>query len=152
MRAGVKHVRLFVGEMATDDRGVIRFVDKAPLASLKRLYVVENFSTSTIRAWHGHQRETKFVAVLHGAALVAVVRLTNPHRPSKASKPQRFVLSAQQSALLCIPPGYANGWRALARGTSILFLSTATAEESKVDDIRFPPNYWGSTVWEVEDR
>jgi dTDP-4-dehydrorhamnose 3,5-epimerase len=119
---------------------------------VKRFYIVENFSTNTIRAWHGHLKEAKIVYPLQGSAIVAAVAMTNPRRPSKKTRPERFVLSAKEPAALYIPAGYANGFKSLAEGTSLIFLSTATLAESQADDHRFPWDYWGGQVWEVANR
>jgi dTDP-4-dehydrorhamnose 3,5-epimerase len=62
------------------------------------------------------------------------------------------VLSDQKPGLVFIPPGYANGFRSLVPDTHILFFSTASLEESKGDDYRFPADYWGSQIWQVENR
>lgn len=145
-------VTVFPGGLAVDDRGSLHFVAGMPFVGIKRFYIVENFSTNTIRAWHGHLKEAKIVYPLRGAAIVAAVAMTNPRRPSKKAKPERFILSAQRPAALYIPPGYANGFRALERETSLIFFSTSTAEESKRDDYRFPADYWGNGVWEVINR
>lgn len=148
----MEEVKLFEGGISVDDRGSIRFVADVPFARIKRFYIIENFSTNTIRAWHGHLKEAKFVCVVRGSALVAATQLGDPQKPSQKNTPQRFVLSSHQAALLYIPPGYANGFRSLEADTSLIFFSTATAEESKADDYRFPWDYWGGQVWEVANR
>lgn len=142
----------FPGGLAVDDRGSLRFVADIPFTGIKRFYIVENFSTNTIRAWHGHLKEAKIVYPLRGSAIVAAVPLTNPRRPSQKTKPGRFILSAQKPSALYVPAGYANGFKSLAEGTSLIFFSTSTVEESKGDDYRFPADYWGNTVWEVANR
>lgn len=142
----------FPGGLAIDDRGSLRFVAGLPFAGIKRFYIIENFSTATIRAWHGHLKEAKIIYPLRGAAIVAAVLLSNPRRPSKKTKPERFVLSAKKLAALYIPAGYANGFKILEEGTSLIFFSTSTVEESKQDDYRFPADYWGNNIWEVANR
>jgi len=34
----------------------------------------------------------------------------------------------------------------------VIFFSTADINETQGDDYRFPYNYWGSEIWEVENR
>ena len=82
----------------------------------------------------------------------AAVKLDDIKNPSKDAPVQRFVLSDKKPAILFIPPGYANGFRPLEPSTCIQFYSTSTLEETKGDDYRFPPDYWGTAVWEVENR
>lgn len=145
-------VKLFPGDSSVDDRGSVRFVPDVPLTDVKRLYVVANFSTRTIRAWHGHLKEAKFVCAVRGSALVAVVPLDDPRRPDKKATVQRFVLSTLKPAVLYVPAGHANGFRVLEADTSLMFFSTASVEESQADDYRFAWDYWGSSVWDVENR
>lgn len=144
--------KIIEGGLSVDDRGQLSFVNGFALARARRFYLVENFSTDTVRAFHGHLREEKFVFVVCGSALVAVAPLDDPHQPSREIQPCRFVLSDRQPRILHIPAGYANGFRALEPGTKILFFSTATLEESQGDDCRFPFDYWGADVWQVESR
>ncbi|HEV2386505.1 MAG TPA: dTDP-4-dehydrorhamnose 3,5-epimerase family protein [Candidatus Acidoferrales bacterium] len=140
---------LIPGGFAVDDRGQVTFVNGFPFEKIRRFYVVENFTTETVRAFHGHRKEEKFVFVASGSALVATAELGNDLQPSKATKPRRFVLSGRQPRILHIPAGYANGFKALEPGTKIIFFSTATLEASQQDDHRFPYDYWGEDVWKV---
>lgn len=144
--------KLIKGGIAVDDRGTLTFVNDFDFKGVKRCYQVKNFSKSTIRAFHGHQKEAKYAYVAKGSALVAVVKMTSTTKPSKKELVQRFVLSDKSPAVLYIPPGYANGFRSLEADTLIIFFSTSTLEESKGDDYRFPADYWGKKVWEVENR
>jgi dTDP-4-dehydrorhamnose 3,5-epimerase len=73
-------------------------------------------------------------------------------KPSTDKKVERFVLSARKPSLLFVPPGYANGFKPLEEGTIMVFFSTASVEESKDDDYRFPYDYWGASIWDVENR
>lgn len=138
--------------MAVDDRGQLTFANDFNFSGVKRFYMVENFSTDTIRAFHGHAKEAKYVLVVSGSAIVAAVKVNDFSNPDKDEKVNRFVLSARKPSLLFIPSGYANGFRPLEKWTKIMFFSTSSLEESKGDDYRLPADYWGKTVWEVENR
>jgi dTDP-4-dehydrorhamnose 3,5-epimerase len=143
---------LLSGGCSIDDRGRVSFVNDFVFTGVKRFYSVENFSCATIRAFHGHRRETKYVYVARGSAIVAAVLMDDIHAPGKDNPVTRFILSSQKPSVLYIPPGYANGFRPLEEDTLLLFFSTATLEESKNDDYRFPADYWGRSIWEIEDR
>ncbi|MGB2677016.1 MAG: dTDP-4-dehydrorhamnose 3,5-epimerase family protein [Candidatus Acidiferrum sp.] len=147
-----KEPTLIAGGFAVDDRGQVSFVNGFAFDSVRRFYLVENFSSEVVRAFHGHLKEEKFVLVVSGSAVVAAVPIDNPVNPSRDAKPQRFVLSDRQPKILFIPAGYANGFRALEPGSKIMFFSTATLEESAKDDYRFPYDHWGKDVWQVEFR
>lgn len=144
--------QLIEGGVAVDDRGQIIFANGFNFDGVKRFYIVENFSTGTVRAWHGHLKEAKYVLAVSGSAIVAVVEMDNSYQPNPSNDVQRFILSARKPNILHIPAGYANGFRALEQGTKLIFFSTASIEESQDDDYRFGVNYWGEKVWLVENR
>lgn len=130
-----------------DDRGVLSYVNIMP-NDVKRMYVVENFSTDTIRAFHGHLKERKYVYVVSGSALV----ITAEMHDGELADFERFVLSAREPRLLTIQAGYANGWRALEPNTKIIFFSTTTLEDAVGDDYRFPHDWFGREIWESSNR
>lgn len=143
---------LIAGDIAVDDRGSVSFVNDFRFDGVARFYRVENFNTSVIRAWHGHKKEAKYAYVVSGSAIVAAVPFDDDSAPDRNATVQRYVLSAVKPRILYIPAGYANGFKPLEDGTVILFFSTSTMEEARGDDFRFPPDYWGAHVWEVENR
>ncbi|MCJ7648717.1 MAG: NAD-dependent epimerase/dehydratase family protein, partial [Candidatus Lokiarchaeota archaeon] len=135
---GARDIKLIDGGIAVDDRGSLSFVNDYNFYGVKRFYQVKNFSTTTIRAFHGHLREAKYVYVAEGSAIVAAVKLDNIEHPSKEEVVHRYVLSDKKAQVLFIPPKFANGFRPLEENTRILFFSTASLEESKGDDYRYP--------------
>lgn len=143
---------LMEGGLFVDDRGSLSFVNNFDFSGVKRFYCVDNFSTATVRAFHGHQKEGKFVFVTSGDFIVAAVKMDDIKNPSKGNEVFRFVLSDRKPCVVFIPAGFANGFRALSEKNKVIFFSTSTLEESKGDDFRFPADYWGSKVWEAEDR
>jgi dTDP-4-dehydrorhamnose 3,5-epimerase len=133
----------FKGAVFSDDRGFLRFVNDFDFSDVKRFYQVENHKKGFIRAWHGHEKEGKYVYVPKGTALVGAVDM-------KSETVNKFVLSSQSPSVLYIPPGYANGFKNLEDETIIMFFSTSTLEESKGDDIRFEWDKWN--IWEDDYR
>jgi dTDP-4-dehydrorhamnose 3,5-epimerase len=133
----------FKGAVFSDDRGFLRFVNDFDFSNVKRFYQVENHKKGFIRAWHGHEKEGKYVYVSKGTALVGAVDM-------KSETVNKFVLSSQSPSVLYIPPGYANGFKNLEDETIIMFFSTSTLEESKGDDIRFEWDKWN--IWEDDYR
>ena len=144
---------LITGNLATDDRGILRFVNEFNFENVKRFYMVENHAVGFIRAWHAHRHEAKYVFVVDGAALVAAVRVSvDEHVLSiEVADLTRYVLSAAKPSVLYIPPGFANGFKTLTADTKVMFFSTATIEESLNDDIRWPASYLRE-VWDAEER
>ena len=130
------------GGKAVDDRGSVSFVNEFDFAGVKRFYQVENHQAGFIRAWHGHRKEGKYIYLAAGAALVGAVSL-------ETEKISKFVLS-DTPKVLWVPPNYANGFMNLRENTAVIFFSTATVEETKGDDIRFPYNKWD--IWQKDYR
>lgn len=147
-----KKPQLIKGGLAVDDRGQLSFINDFDFVGVKRFYMAENFTDSTIRAFHGHKKEAKYVFVVSGSALVVAVEMDDTTNPSKDNKVNRFTLSDRSPSVLYIPAGYANGWKALEPDTKVIFFSTTTMEEAKDDDFRFPADYWGDDIWLIESR
>ena len=145
-----KEPTLIEGGIAVDARGQVSFVNGFGFKDVVRFYMVENSAEEPVRAFHGHMKEAKYVFVPSGSALVAAVKLDDAKTPSTHEIPQRFVLSAKKPSVLYIPGGYANGFRAMEANTRVIFFATASVEESKADDYRFPHDYWGADVWDVK--
>ena len=141
---------LIEGDSRLDDRGEVAFVNDFHLEGVKRFYLVSNHRAGFIRAWHAHRREMKYVVVVQGAALVAAVAIDNWEHPSKTAKVHRYVMAGQKPAVVCIPPGYANGFMSLTQESKLMFFSTLTLEESREDDVRYDARYWDP--WTVIER
>ncbi len=140
------------GGLAVDDRGLLRFVNGFDISKVKRFYQVENFSLDMVRAFHGHMKEGKYVYVTSGSILLCVVKMTDKVKPSIKEPVERIILSARNPQIVFIPAGHANGFKSLEENTNVIFFSTSTLDESKGDDYRFPFDYWGKGVWEIENR
>lgn len=144
--------KIHEGGFSVDDRGIVSFVNGFNFSDVKRFYAIENFSVDTIRAFHGHRKEKKYIFVISGSIIAAVVAMENEKSPSKENRVFRFILSSRKPAILEVPAGYVNGFRALEGNTKIMIFSSSTLEESKNDDFRFPSDYWGDDIWKVESR
>jgi dTDP-4-dehydrorhamnose 3,5-epimerase len=145
-------IKIVDGGLAVDDRGVISFVNEFDFQNVKRFYQLENFSKQTVRAWHGHLKEGKYIFVNSGSIILGVVHLDKTSNPSKSKEITRIILSSKKPQIVYVPPGYANGFRVIEENTKITFYSTASLEESEGDDYRYPFDYWGKEIWEIENR
>jgi len=141
---------LIPGGVSSDDRGRVSFANGLDLSNCRRMYFVENFSVGTVRAWHAHRHERKWVLAVRGAALACCVEIDDWQTPSADTEVHRFVLDARSPSVLSVPAGYANGAMSLAPETKLLYLSDATLEASLDDDIRFPARFWDP--WPVAER
>lgn len=141
---------LLEGGVGIDDRGQVSFVNGFAFEGVKRFYLVANHRQGFIRAWHGHRRESKYVVVVQGAALVGCVQVHDWDHPDPAEEVHRHVLSAVKPAVLFIPAGYANGFMSLTDDAKVMFFSTSTMEESRNDDIRLDARFWDP--WQIVER
>ena len=142
--------RLIPGGCAADDRGRVYFANDFDLAECRRMYVTENYARGTVRAWHAHRRERKWIVAMAGAALACCVEVNDWESPSRSAEVHRYTLDAANPAVLAVPAGYANGAMSLIDGTKLLFLSDASLDDSLGDDIRFPARLWDP--WSVPER
>ncbi|HVA06827.1 MAG TPA: dTDP-4-dehydrorhamnose 3,5-epimerase family protein [Acidimicrobiales bacterium] len=141
---------LLKGGLSADDRGRVYFVNELDLSGFRRMYFVENFSVGTVRAWHAHRHERKWVMAVNGAALACCVEIDDWDSPSPDAAVHRFVLDASTPSVLAVPAGYANGAMSLSPGTKLLYCSDASLDSSLGDDIRFPARHWDP--WHVAER
>jgi len=141
---------LIPGGVSADDRGRVFFANEVDLSACRRLYLVENFAAGTVRAWHAHHHERKWVMAVSGAALACCVEIDDWESPSADAEVHRFVLDAGNPSVLAVPAGYANGAMSLAPETKLLYLSDAPLEASLDDDVRFPSRHWDP--WHVPER
>ncbi|MBF0353730.1 MAG: dTDP-4-dehydrorhamnose 3,5-epimerase family protein [Alphaproteobacteria bacterium] len=140
------------GGVAVDDRGSLQFVNDFDMADcgIRRFYAVTNHETLFIRAWHGHQNETKYLFVASGAVLLAAVKIDDWKNPSPSLPVARHVLSYEKPGLMKIPGGFAHGTMTLRPNTRLFFFSTSSLKESAGDDFRFEAFFWNP--WKIEPR
>lgn len=137
-----KDAELIVGGKHSDNRGIITFFNQLDLAPIKRVYFIEHPDVSFVRAWQGHQRESKWIKVLVGSFKVILVKPDNWEMPSIDLAYEEYVLSQDENEILFIPGGYATGFQALKSNSKMMILSDFSTNESKGDDFRFDLNLW----------
>ena len=130
------------GDTYSDKRGILRFVNDFSMKDVVRFYIIRHNNTELVRAWQAHKKERKYFYVLKGKFVVAYLKLNNFDNPDMSLKPEYTVLSEQESKVLTIPEGYANGLKALEPDSEIMVFSNLTVEKSKKDDYRFPSGWW----------
>lgn len=137
-----KEIELIEGGSHKDSRGFISFVNDFNLSDVKRFYTIENSPLKPVRAWQAHQFETKWFHVVSGSFKIVLVKIDNWDFPSNKLTPLEFNLSANSSSVLCIPGGYANGFKMLETDSKLLVFSNFSLEESGGDDFRFDDSLW----------
>lgn len=122
------------GGDSLDERGRVTFFNDFDFKGIKRFYMVENH-TDDFRGWHGHKKESKYVFVVSGLALVGVANLDT-------DKVEWFVMGSDSPQILHIPPNHANGFKKLHPNTKVIFYSDKTLKQSLKDDYRYPADHW----------
>lgn len=130
------------GDVHTDQRGLVRFVNDFGFDGVKRFYVITHPDIDITRAWQGHKTETKYFFVAKGAFRVNWIKIDNWNAPSKNLKMQSKTLRDSQSEVLIITPGHVNGFKALESDSTLIVFSDKTLDESQQDDFRFPVDFW----------
>ena len=123
----------------TDDRGRVYFANDFDLRECRGCTSSRTSPTGTVRAWHAHQHERKWVMALTGAALACCVKIDDWDGPSPDAPVHRFTLDAPIRRCSRSPPATQTvRWRCCL-DTKLLYLSDASLEESMKDDFRTRP-------------
>ena len=112
------------------------------MSEIKRFYVIHHDNVDVVRAWHAHQFEKKWFYCLKGSFTVALVKVDNWENPSSDLKPNVFELSADQSRIVCVPEGYANGLKANEPDSIIIVYSNKILSEALHDSWRYDKDMW----------
>jgi dTDP-4-dehydrorhamnose 3,5-epimerase len=104
-----------------------------------------------INAFHLHPKrvQDELWCVIAGELKVWLVdvRKDSPTRGNKRA----YLLSGEAPALLYIPSGVAHGYRAGARGATLLYAMNSQFDPRDPNEGRLPWDYFGAELWE-EDR
>ncbi len=137
-----KESKLIAGGTYTDQRGTLSYINDFDLTPIKRFYTITHPNKNVVRAWQGHQQEHKYFHVIRGSFVVAWVEIDNFNSPSPNLKAHYEILKASENNVLSVPPGYANGLKALEPGAKIMVFSDYALNESLDDKIRFDKDLW----------
>ena len=129
-------------EIFTDERGEIAFSNDSSLEKFSRFYFIKHKSTEVVRAWQGHPLERKMFVVVQGEFLLAWVKIDDFSNPSLDLPVDHITISSDNNKCVNLPPGYANGLKALQENSIVLVFSEFLVNESMEEKIRFPKNYW----------
>lgn len=133
---------LLKGGTYSDERGTLSFVNEFDLSPVKRMYSIIHPDKSVVRAWQGHQQESKWFKCINGSFAVAWKKIDDFSNPSPLPYPEHLILKSTEPAILFIPPGYANGLKALENNSEIMVFSDYYLGESLDDKIRFDKDLW----------
>lgn len=133
---------LINGGIFTDERGELEYINDFDLSLIKRMYIIRHPDKKVIRAWQGHQQEHKYFKCIKGRFVVAWKKIDDFSNPNDQNKSEFVILQKSKNQVLSIPPGYANGLKALEDDSEIMVFSDYYLNESLDDKIRFESNLW----------
>jgi dTDP-4-dehydrorhamnose 3,5-epimerase-like enzyme len=133
--------RLISGNKHTDQRGTVRFNNEFDATQVKRIYIIENADTNTIRAWQGHRVEQRWFSAISGSFKVQLIQIDDWEKPSNELPAESFILHSKQFAVLHIPAGFVSSIQALEEKSRLLVMADTFLGEMK-DEYRFPADYF----------
>src|SRR5690606_30108611 len=133
---------LIPGSQFTDERANLNFFNALDMKKVVRFYEIVPISTKILRAWQAHREEAKWFYCQSGSFKVHFIKVDYFDSPSSSLLPETYILTAREPAVLYVPGGYANGFRALEKDSRLQIFSNFGLEESKGDDFRFPVGQW----------
>lgn len=134
--------RIIKGGIYRDSRGELRFVNDFDLSEVRRFYQITNSESTPKRAWQAHKVEEKWFFVSKGKFRISLVKICDWDNPRLSSIDKIFDLSSEKPSVLFVPGGYANSLEALEPGSILQVFSNFTLEDGKLDDVKFPIDYW----------
>ena len=138
----IEKPEIIEGGFFEDLRGRIQYVNDFHFENVRRFYLITHPEKSIIRAWQGHQQETKSFYVTKGSFVVAWVKIDHFENPSQDLKAEHIILKAGESKILTLPPGYANGLNSLEPNSQIMVFSDYLLNESLDNKYRFDKDLW----------
>lgn len=133
--------KIISGDNFTDNRGTLRFNNDFDASKIKRIYFIENENTSFIRAWQGHQIESRWFSVIKGTFKIQLIAIDNWENPSKNLNKITFIINENQFDVLEIPQGYVSSIQAIELNSKLLVMADYSFNEIK-DEYRFSPDYF----------
>jgi dTDP-4-dehydrorhamnose 3,5-epimerase-like enzyme len=135
-------IKFIQGNLHKDKRGKIQFFNTLDFNTIKRFYTIENANTQVFRAWQGHREEGKYFFVVEGSFTISVVKIDNWNAPSLDLIPDTFELNSNDTKILFVPGGCANGIKAKELNSKLIIFSTFSIGDAYGDSVRFNAGLW----------
>jgi len=130
------------GGVFIDSRGQISHVNDLDMSEIERFYMIHHSDISVVRAWHAHQFEKKWFYAVKGSFTTAFVKIDDWENPSLDLVPEIYQLTADDSRILYVPEGYANGIKANEPDAILLVYSNKKLSVALNDSWRYDKNMW----------
>lgn len=134
--------KIIQGGNFSDHRGTISYVNDFSFKNIERFYIISNSDENPIRAWQGHKLDAKNFYCINGSFKIHFVKIDNWDNPSKDLNIETIIVSASESKIVHIPPGYANAIESLETDSKLISFSTLPLANVGDDDVRYTLDYW----------
>ena len=88
---------IFESKSNSDHRGTVSFTNDLNLNKVVRTYKVINKQARTVRAWHGHKIEEKWISVEDGEFLVCAVKVEDFENPKITYEEKTYLINSVNS-------------------------------------------------------
>jgi dTDP-4-dehydrorhamnose 3,5-epimerase len=134
--------KLIDGELFSDERGLLKSFNNFNFKEIVRFYEISPKSTSVVRAWQAHKKESKWFYCTKGAFIVKLIKLNSFDNPDSQLKISSYILTSDKAEILFIPGGYANGFKSICEDSKLMVFSNFDMISSREDDFRFKWDQW----------
>lgn len=128
----------------SDDRGnlfeILRKDDKE-FTKFGQVYLVEDRTPFTIRAFHRHFKLWDWFCITRGAAKFIFFDDKQQH--------EVVVIDSRQPKLISVPPTIWHGWMSLEPNTQLISIASDPYNSKKPDEERRDPYVLGKEVWTI---
>ena len=132
---------LISGNCHQDERGQLFYNNDFDLASIKRMYVIENHSVNFVIAWQGHKVEQRWFSAVQGRFKIQLIAVDNWDTPSENLPRIEYHLHSEKLDILHIPAGYISSIQALEKKSKLVVMSDYHLGELN-DEFRYPTDYF----------
>lgn len=147
----MENIEVIEGEIFRDHRGQISSLNSFHFEGIKRCYIIHHPDVTVIRGWHAHREERKWFYCVKGRFSVALVKIDDWDHPNPNLSAETFLLTENDSKLVCVPKGYANCLKAHDKDSIMLVLSDKTLDEALEDSWRYDNGLW--VIWDnIENK
>ena len=149
MSLGIKIIK---GDMHTDDRGSISYINDFDLTPIKRFYLIKHHNTTIVRAWRAHKIEQRWFRVTKGSFEIKLVRINNWQNPDRNLIQECIVLTYQDNVGLHVPKGFASRIKACEENSELMVFADYQVEHAKNDNYLFPLDYFIGSITFINEN
>jgi len=145
----LEDVRLVDLQVHIDNRGWLSELLRADddhFAGFGQLYLVNNFQSNVVRAFHKHLEQDEWFFVTQG--IIQFIFIDERLETSTQGQLNAFVLSGERPQALYVPRGVQHGSMALTSGAQIMAVTNVPYDKANPDEVRLPSDAYGK-LWQL---